>query len=118
MLKFFGFLWTVTCVVLLLLPFKDGSSVSEAAMNEVIQQVPYSLDIISARHPLKVGLIRSLLNTNGQLDSSIESYLRANEHPEKMNIFESYFMYYFVMLDKDGMRKTMADDLEKRFSLN
>jgi len=116
MFKFIG----VACVALVILcPFKDGSSVSDAAKNEIVQQIPYALDILAARHPIKVGLIRSLLNENGAMDSFVESFVRESmDHQQSPGIIDSYITYYSVMFNKDEVRSEMATSLEKEFGLN
>ena len=114
MFKFIG----VVCVALVILvPFKDGDSVSGAAKNEIVQQIPYALDILAARHPLKVGLIRALLNEHGEADNVVKSLVRTSLDREKSpNLFESYALYYGVMFDADQVRAEIANDIEKRFS--
>jgi hypothetical protein len=105
MFKFIG----VVCVAaVILLPFKDGDSISGAAKNEVIQQIPPALDILAARHPLKVGIIRALLNNNGAMDSFVQSYVRTSMEQQKdPGVGESYLMYYFVIFNKDEVRASL-----------
>ena len=116
MFKFIG----VVCVAaVILLPFKDGDSISGAARNEIVQQIPPALDILAARHPLKVGLIRSLLNNNGAMDSFVQSYVRSEMDQQKTpGLGESYLVYYFVIFNKDEVRAKIADSLETQFQLN
>jgi len=116
MFKFIGIL---SVAVVLLLPFKDGNSVSDAAKNDVVKQVPPALDILAARHPIKVGLIRAALNDQGDVDKFAQSYFRTQMDNEKTpGVFESYLIYYVVIFDKDDIRKSIADTLEKQLDLN
>ena len=116
MFRFIGFV----CVALVvLLPFKDSDSVSGAAKNQIVRQIPYALDILAARHPLKVGLIRSLLNEHGEADSVVESLVRTSLDREKgSNLFESFAVYYAVMFDADEVRADIANAIEKQLGLN
>jgi hypothetical protein len=115
----FKFIGIVCIATVLLLPLKDGNSISDAAKNEVVQQIPPALDILAARHPLKVGLLRGLLNDNGQLDSFVESYARASmDQGKSPGLFDSYSLYYSVMFNKDKFRAEMADSIEQQFGLN
>ena len=115
----FKFIGVVFIAAVFLLPFKDGSSISDAAKNEVVKQVPPALDILTARHPIKVGLIRSALNDQGDVDKFAQSYFRTQmDHEKTPGAFESYLIYYVVMFDKDDIRKSIADTLEKQLDLN
>lgn len=116
MFKLIGFLGVALVV---LLPFKDGDSISTAAKNEVVAQIPYALDILAARHPLAIGLIRSALNENGAVDHVVQSYVRESmDSDHSLNLFQSYAVYYFVMFDKDEIRTKIADTIEKKFGLD
>jgi hypothetical protein len=107
------------CVALVVLPFRDGDSVSSAAKNEVVEQIPYSLDILAARHPLAIGLVRSALNDNGAVDRFVESYAREEMDRERSpGLLQSYAIYYYVMFDKDEVRTEIANAIEKTFGLD
>ena len=103
------------------LAFKDGDSVSAAAKNEIVRQIPYALDILAMRHPLLIGLVRNALNEHGEVDRFAESYVRASMDQAKTpNVIESYAVYYFdyfVMFDEDQVRIEIANSMEKKFGL-
>ena len=114
MLKFIAGAIVGLVALVLLWPLKDGSSPSVAARNELVAQVPYALDILSARHPIQVGLLRSQLSTNGEVDAFVESFVRTvMDQGKTPNIFDSYRTYYVVMFKKDQVRNDMANEFEK-----
>lgn len=115
MLKSLG---TICVALVILLPFKDGDSVSAAAKNEIVRQIPYALDILAVRHPLLIGLVRNALNEHGEVDRFAESYVRASMDEGKApNVLESYAIYYLVMFDQDEVRTEIANSIEKKFGL-
>jgi hypothetical protein len=76
------------------------------------------LDILAARHPLAIGIVRSILNEHKELDNFVESYVRASMDQEKTpGVFESYAMYYLVMFNEDQVRTEIANSIEKKFGL-
>ncbi len=108
----------IGCVALaLLLPLKDGSSVSDAAKNKIAEQIPYSLEILAQRHPFKIGIIRAMLNDQGELDKFAKSSVRSYLQDEQIGLIDSYKMYYAVLFDADDVRKGVADSLEKSLDL-
>lgn len=103
--------------IIMTLPLKDGDSIRDAAKNVIVQQTPYALEILAARHPLKVGLLRSIGNDQGQMDKAASDYVRSQMTDQGGGTFESYLVYYFVVFDKDAVRKAMADQMEKELGL-
>jgi len=75
--------------------------------------VPYALDILAARYPLKVGLARTWLNSEGAVDKIAQDYVRSEMKQRDMGLFDCYVMYYYVAFDKEDVRKAMADQIEK-----
>jgi len=96
-------------VILMLIPHKDGSGACDAMRNEVRQQVPFAVEILAARHPLSVGLLRSITKDSNLVDKLAEMYVnsemqRNNADPGTVNC---YVAYYAVMLQKDRYRATL-----------
>jgi hypothetical protein len=119
MFKFLGGAVAALIALVLLVPFKDGDTPSNAARNEIVAQVPYALDILSARHPIQVGLLRSQLNTNGEVDAFVEAFIRTSMNQGKpLNIVDSYIAYYAVLFNKDRVRVDMANEFEKQLGLS
>lgn len=106
----------VCLVVALAYPLREGKSLRDATSDEITKQIPYALDILAARHPIRVGLFRSLFNDQGAVDGAVENYVRSNMD-QKMSVVNCYLAYYVVVFDKDDVRKGMADSLEKQFGL-
>jgi len=107
--------------ILLLLPFKDGGSPSEAARNAVLEQIPPAIDILAQRHPLRVGLVRAALNQNAQFDALAKVIVaaiidRANQQ-ESPSLLTSYETYYAVLFDKTAVQNKIADTVEQQFSM-
>ncbi len=83
-----------------------------------MEQVPYAIDILAVRHPIAVGLVRSLLNDQGAIDRVAENYVRSSMQQQDPSTFACYAAYYVVMFDKDDLRNAMADQMEKDLNLN
>ena len=118
MLKFIGGAITAFIALVLLLPFKDGDTPGNAARNEIVTQVPFALDILAARHPIQVGLLRSTLNDSGAVDAFAEAFVRISmTQGRSPNLIDSYVAYYAVMFHKDRIRNDMASEFEKELGL-
>jgi hypothetical protein len=114
--------WIVfACIVLsiFLYPLRSGGGICEAARDQVVQQVPPAVEILAARYPLQVGLLRSMFNDKGMVDSIAQEYVRASiqENQREPGRMSCYLSYYVVMLYKDGVRTSIADWLETRLQL-
>jgi len=121
MLKFLGSITLLLIAIVLLLPLKDGASISAAARNAIVDQIPPALDILAQRHPIQVGLVRAALNQDGRFDSLAQAYLglsidqQMNQSP---SLLSSYAIYYAVQFDKASVRNKIADTIEQQFGLN
>lgn len=112
--------WIVIGLILLILlyPLRNGGSIHEAAREEILQQVPYAVEILAARHPLKVGILRAWTNDQGAMDKAAQEYmLSQKEFQQDAGIFVSYLAYYMVIILKDQVRNAQADWLERQFGL-
>jgi hypothetical protein len=99
-------------------PLRNGQSLRGATEDEITQQVPYALDILAVRHPLKVGLLRTLLNDQGAVDRLAQDYVRSSmDRNRNVSAIDCYLAYYAVVFDKDDVRQGLADGLEKQFDL-
>jgi hypothetical protein len=93
-----------TGLVLLLIlayPLKDGSSLCDATKNVVVQQVPDALEVLAARHPLQVGLVRSMFNDQGAVDKFAEDYVSNNMLKQDPGTFACYVGYYVAIFNKE-----------------
>jgi len=107
----------VVLVVVLVYPMRSGKGLQEATADEVAQQVPYALDILAARYPVKVGLVRTWLNSDGAVDKIAQDYVRSSMKESDIGLLDCYVLYYSVAFDKEDVRKAMADRLEKELGL-
>ncbi len=118
----FGIGWmvavTLPIALVLTFPYRDGKTICEATRHSVNAQVPYSIDILAARHPIKVGLLRSALNGNGVVDRFAENYLANEMSSRDPGTLECYISYYAILFNKDRFRQSIADWFEKQFHLN
>ena len=105
-------------VILMVLPHKDGSSVCDAAHTQVAQQVPFAVEILAARHPLTVGLVRAATKESGFVDKLAGAYVQSEMIPQQdPGVGSCYIAYYSVMLQKDRVRASIADWLEAKANL-
>jgi hypothetical protein len=108
--------------IVLLLPFKDGGSPSEAARNAVLEQIPPAIDILAQRHPLQVGLFRAALNQSGQFDALAKVIVAAiidhANQQQSPGLLTSYETYYAVLLDKSAVQNKIADTIEQQFGMS
>ena len=105
-------------IILMLIPHKDGASVCDAAHNEVAQQVPFAVEILAARHPLTVGVVRAVTKESGFVDKLAGVYVQSEMIPqENPGTASCYIAYYTVMFQKDRVRASIADWLEAKANL-
>lgn len=105
-------------ILLMVLPHKDGSSVCDAAHNEVAQQVPFAVEILAARHPLTVGLVRAATKESSFVDQLAGVYVQNEMIPHQdAGTGSCYVAYYTVMFQKDRVRASIADWLEAKAKL-
>jgi hypothetical protein len=114
--------WTVfACIVLLifLYPLRSGGGICDTARAQVIQQVPPAVEILAGRYPLQIGLLRSMFNDKGMVDSIAQEYVRASmqENQQDPGRLSCYLSYYVVMLNEDRVRTSIADWMETRLQL-
>jgi len=107
----------IALFLVLAYPLRSGRSLRDATADEVSQQVPYALHILAVRHPFKVGLVRSVLNSDGAVDRLAQDYVRNNMNRQDISVFQCYLAYYVIILDKDEVRKAIADGLERDLGL-
>lgn len=109
------------CIVLsiFLYPLRSGGGICDMARDQVVQQVPPAVEILAARHPLQIGLLRSMFNDKGMVDSLAQEYVRASMQDNQQNPgrLSCYLSYYVVILNKDRVRTSIADWLETRLQL-
>lgn len=109
------------CIVLaiFLYPLRSGGGICDTARDQVLQQVPPAVEILAARYPLQIGLLRSMLNDKGMVDSVAQEYVRASlqDNQQDPGPFSCYLSYYVVILNKDRVRTSIADWLETRLQL-
>ena len=119
MFKTIGGAIAALVALVLLVPFKDGNTPGNAARNGVVNQLPFALDILAARHPIQVGLLRSTLTDNGAVDTFAETFLRTSMTQDRPpSLVSSYVAYYTIMFHKDRVRNDMANELEKELGLS
>jgi hypothetical protein len=109
----------VVVVSFFLYPLAGGSGgICDASRDLVIQQVPPAVEILAARYPLQVGLLRSAFNDQGAVDNAAQDYVRTSMlDPQNPGLFTCYLSYYVVMFDKDQVRTAIADAIERRLAL-
>jgi hypothetical protein len=107
----------IVVIAVLVYPLRGGKSLRDATGDEIVQQIPYVLDILSARHPFKVGIALSVLNPQGSVDQLAEDYVRSSLNQRDMGVLDCYVTYYVIAFDQDDVRRAMADTLEKKLGL-
>lgn len=87
----------------------------------VAAQIPPALDILSARHPGSVGLIRSLFNKNGGLDAMIVDIVSASiqdeDLDEEKSQIECAWEYADIYFHRERVRNEIADAIEEELGL-
>ena len=104
-------------LLILAYPLKDGESFCDATKNVVVQQVPDALEVLAARHPLQVGVVRSMFNDQGAVDKFAEDYVRNNMLKQDPSTLACYAGYYAVIFNKDRVRSAEADWMEKQLPI-
>jgi hypothetical protein len=99
-------------------PLKDGNTACSAMQEKVTEQVPGALDILSARHPIAVGLLRSLLNDQGAVDKTAQDYVRSSMSSQDPSTPACYTVYYAIQFDPDAFRTALANKIEQRLNLD
>ena len=115
-----GWKWIVMGLIFVFIvfyPLKDGGSICDATKNVAVQQVPDAVEILAARHPLQVGLLRSLFNDQGAVDKIAEEYVRTSMLRRDPGTLNCYFAYYVVIFNKDAIRRAEADWMEKQLPI-
>jgi hypothetical protein len=105
-------------VIVMVLPHKDGPSICDAMRNEVRQQIPFSVDILAARHPLTVGVLRSITKDSQLVDQMATFYVEQQMIGKTPGLSDCYISYYAVMFQKDSFRAAIADWMDARFKAN
>ena len=110
-------LFAIAVVAILVYPMRGGKSLREATADEVCQQVPAALDILAARHPIVVGILRTGLNGDGSVDRFAENYMRSSMSLEKAGTLDCYIAYYAIAFNQDEFRQELATGIEKQLGL-
>jgi len=99
--------------LLLVYPFwgKGKGGVCDVAKEEIVLQVPYSMEIVQARHP------RTALSDK-LADMRNKAYARACLDPRLDGIVNCYVVYYSIKWKRDAFHKSQADWMEKELGLN
>lgn len=84
-------------------------------------QVPPALDRLSARYPLRVGLVRTLVNDGGRLDALVrdqasDQIIGLGEE-QAISPMECAYEYYAIWVFRDRVREEIAAALEVRLRL-
>jgi len=105
-------------IIVMVLPHKDGATICDAAHNEVARQVPFAVEILAARHPLTVGVLRAATKESKTLDELARMYVQNGMIPqENPGAVSCYIGYYTVMFQTDRVRGAIADWLEAQAQL-
>ena len=107
----------VILAIVLLYPMRSGKGLQDATADAIAQQVPYALDILAARYPVKVGLARTWLSSQVAVDKIAQDYVRSSMKQSDMGWLDCYVVYYSVTFDKEDVRQAMADRIEKELGL-
>ena len=82
-------------------------------------EVPRALDVLSARHPLSVGLIRGVINETGEADAAAHAValevMRLDLQDASWN--RCYLALARLMLSAERVRNEMADEIEQGLGL-
>ncbi len=73
-----------------------------------------AVEILAARHPLQVGLLRSMFNDQGAVDKLAEEYVRSSMMRQNPGTLNCYLAYYLMIFNKDSIRRAEADWMEKQ----
>ena len=84
-------------------------------------QVPPALDLLSARYPLRVGLVRTLIDDRGRLDDLVrdqasDQMIGLGEE-QAISPLECAYEYYAIHIFRDRVREEIAAALEVRLRL-
>ncbi|HEY7763659.1 MAG TPA: zinc ribbon domain-containing protein [Aestuariivirgaceae bacterium] len=117
-LRWGGTTAAVIALATLLYPVRNGIGICDATDVAIIQQVSPAVEILAARYPLRVGVLRSMFNDKGLVDSLatefVSSTMEANQQP---GMLACYYFYYFVMFQKDRVRTSIAALIENQLDL-
>ncbi len=110
-------IFALIVVFVLYYPHKDGNTICSATQEEVMEQVPYSVDILAVRHPVAVGILRSALDQES-VNKLAESYVASSMNAHDPTTFDCYASYYAILFNKDKVRSSIADWMEKQLNLS
>jgi hypothetical protein len=93
-------------------------SICDGRNKFLVDQVPGTLDVLSARHPFAVGIIRDLLNDGGKLDALVQQATAQLVADNQGESFASCAMQSVaIKADPDKFRNRIADKLESLLAL-
>src|SRR4029078_3848159 len=93
-------------------------SICDGRNRFLVDQVPGTLNVLSARHPFAVGIIRDLLNDGGKLDALVQQATAKLVADNQGESFASCAMQSVaIKADPDKFRNMMADKLESLLAL-
>jgi len=103
----------------LLYPLRYGVGVCDAVRLEIVQQVPTAMDILTARYPLLVGVMRAMFNNQEFVDNFAVEFISSTMEANQKNpsATSCYVVYYFAMFDKERVQTMIAEMIEKRLGL-
>ena len=93
-------------------------SICDGRNRFLVDQVPGTLDVLSARHPFAVGIIRDLLNDGGKLDALVQQATANWSRTIKEESFASCAMQSVaIKADPDKFRNMMARQIGEPVAL-
>ncbi|MFP4518751.1 MAG: hypothetical protein ACLFQ5_04780 [Oceanicaulis sp.] len=121
LLALIGFLAVLAGGAYLYAANEGGGDPCRARANMFADQIPPALDLLSARYPLRIGLIRTFLNDEGRLDGLVRDEAAARIHgieeDEATNPVECAYGYYAIYLFRDQVREEIALTVERELGL-
>lgn len=108
----------VIVLAIFLYPVRNGTGICDATDVAIIQQVSPAVEMLAARYPLRVGVLRAMFNDQGLVDALatefVSSTMEASQQPGTLTC---YYFYYFVTFQKDRVRTSIAALIENQLDL-
>ncbi|XBQ15046.1 MAG: hypothetical protein ABL308_08740 [Oceanicaulis sp.] len=96
---------------------EGGGDPCAARAEMFADQVPPALDIVAAEYPLRVGVVRNMLNDGGRLDDMLRDEAAGLIGGEDATALECAYGYYGIWLFRDQVRQDIADEIEASLGL-